>query len=121
MAEVTVDIAGRAYRLGCGEGEEASVQALADLIDREARTLMRQNGAMPEGRLLVMTALLIADRLADCQALLDQAEQRLAKAQKESDNRAQGDMFGAEREQALALRLARLAERIEEATGARGH
>ncbi len=121
MAELTVDIAGRAYRLGCGEGEEASVQALAEMIDREARTLMRQNGAMPEGRLLLMTALLIADRLIDTEALLDQAEQRLAKAQKQAESRTQSDMFGAEREEALAIRLARLAERIEEAAGAPGH
>jgi len=26
MPEITVDIAGRAYRLGCGEGEEKNVQ-----------------------------------------------------------------------------------------------
>ena len=121
MAEITVEVAGRAYRLGCGEGEEKSVAALAEAIDREARTLTRVNGVMPEGRLLLMTALLIADRLADAEALLDEAEQRIAKAQKQAESRGQGDMFGAEREEALARRLMQLAERIEDAATGRGH
>jgi cell division protein ZapA len=119
MPEITVDIAGRAYRLGCGEGEEKNVQRLADAIDREARALMRVNGAMPEGRLLLMTALIIADRLNDTEALLADAEQRAAQAQKQVDSRVQGDMFGEEFEEALAQRLIQLAERIEEAASAR--
>lgn len=120
MAEVTVDIAGRAYRLGCGEGEEDHLLGLAEAIDREARMLMRQNGAMPEGRLLLMAALIVADRLADTEAAVHQLEQRLAKVQKQAESRSQGDMFGIEREEALARRLMQLAERIEEAAAGNG-
>jgi len=42
MSEVTVEVAGRAYRLGCGEGEEEHLSGLAALIDAEAKALVRK-------------------------------------------------------------------------------
>lgn len=65
MPEVTVDIAGRNYRLGCGEGEEVHLVHLAELVDKEASRLMRQMGQLPEGRLMLMSALMLADKLSD--------------------------------------------------------
>lgn len=111
MSEVTVEVAGRAYRLGCGEGEEQHLTGLAAMLDSEARALVRQFGQMPEGRLLLMTALMIADRLAETEA-------RLAEAKKLAEARAQpADMFGPEREESLARRINLLVEKIEGAAG----
>lgn len=63
MAEVDVVVAGRTYRLGCEDGQEGHLAALAAALDVEARTLAARTGAIGEGRLLLMTALMIADRL----------------------------------------------------------
>ena len=106
MPEVTVEIAGRTYRLGCGEGEEAHLERLATLIDTEARGLQRQFGNMPEARLFLMTALLVADRLAD-------TEQRLAEIEGRSAD------IPPEREHELAEKVTSLAEHIEKLAAAR--
>ena len=77
MPEVTVDVAGRSYRLGCGADEEEHLTGLAAMLDTEARGLLRQFGQMSEGRLLLMTALMVADRLAEADDKTYQTEQRL--------------------------------------------
>ena len=117
MAEVTVEVAGRAYRLGCGEGEEAHLSELAATLDNEARLLVRQFGQMPEGRLLLMTALMISDRLAESEAQIRATEQQLAEAKAHAESLAQpADMFDADREERLAKRINKLAEQIESAS-----
>ena len=115
MPEVTVDIAGRSYRLGCGEGEEEHLVDLATMIDGDARALHRQFGNMSEGRLLLMTALMVADRLADAESQIYAAERRLEKAQKGAKRRGgQDDMFSAEREAELTHRVNALIEQVED-------
>ncbi len=118
MSEVTVEVAGRSYRLGCGEGEEEHLTGLAALIDAEARALVRQFGQMPEGRLLLMTALMVSDRLAETEARLRDAEAQLAEAKDLADSRADpSDMFSPEREETLTRRINLLVEKIEGAAG----
>ncbi len=115
MAEVTVDIAGRSYRLGCGEGEEEHLVDLATMIDGDARALHRQFGNMSEGRLLLMTALMVADRLSEAESQIYAAEQRLEKVQKTAKRRgATDDMFSAEREAELTQRVNDLIEQVED-------
>lgn len=114
MAEVTVDIAGRSYRLGCGEGEEEHLVNLATMIDGDARTLSRQFGQMPESRLMLMTALMIADRMSESENIAYEMEDRLAKAEKLVDRRSRpDDMFTLEREAEMAQRVTELAEQVE--------
>ena len=118
MAEVTVDIAGRSYRLGCGEGEEEHLMRLAELLDAEAQKLLRQFGSMSEGRLLLMTSLLVADRLSD-------AEQRIAELEREVDeiralveSGGPSDRLGPKREKEISRQILLLAKKIEEVAGA---
>jgi cell division protein ZapA len=114
MAEVTVEIAGRSYRMGCGEGEETHLESLATTLEAEAQALMHQFGHMPEGRLLVMTALMIADRLSDTERRMRQVERKLAEAEKLAETRARPtDLFGPEREAELTRRINALAAQIE--------
>ncbi len=118
MGEVTVDIAGRSYRLGCGPDEEEHLTGLATMLDGEARGLVRQFGQMSEGRLLLMTALMIADRLAEAEDKTHQAEQRLAQSEKLAESRAQpADMFDPEREEELTSRINALVAQIESMGG----
>ncbi len=119
MSEVTVDVAGRSYRLGCGPDEEEHLTGLAAMLDGEARALLRQFGQMSEGRLLLMTALMIADRLAEAEDKTYQAEQRLAQAETLAESRAEpSDMFSPEREQELTDRINALVAQIESLGGA---
>ncbi|MHA1536380.1 MAG: cell division protein ZapA [Alphaproteobacteria bacterium] len=118
MSEVTVDIAGRSYRLGCGPDEEEHLTGLAAMLDGEARGLIRQFGQMPEGRLLLMTALMIADRLAEAEGKTIQTEQRPDKSEKLADSRAEAsDMFSPDREQELTSRINALVAQIESLGG----
>ncbi len=118
MPEVTVDVAGRSYRLGCGPDEEEHLTGLATKLDSEARGLLRQFGQMSEGRLLLMTALMIADRLAEAEDKTYQAEQRLAQSEKLAESRAQpADMFDPEREEELTGRINALVAQIESLGG----
>ena len=118
MPEVTVDVAGRSYRLGCGPDEEEHLTGLATKLDSEARGLLRQFGQMSEGRLLLMTALMIADRLAAAEDKTYQAEQRLAQSEKLAESRAQpADMFDPEREEELTGRINALVAQIESLGG----
>jgi len=108
MSEVTVDVGGRSYRMGCGEGEEDHLMGLAARLDNEAQALQRQFGQMPEGRLLMMTALMVADRLAEAEGKAQESEQKLAKTRAQS-----ASLFGQEREAELTKRINALVARIE--------
>jgi cell division protein ZapA len=113
MPEVTIDVAGKSYRVGCGEGEEVHLVRLAELIDTEAQRLTRKMGQMPEGRLLLMSALMLADKLAEAEAAKQAAERKATNAEKLAEARATADMFSEEREAEVAANLDALAERIE--------
>lgn len=68
MGQVTVTLNGRTYRLRCGDGEEERVIALADHVRSKLDGLVRQFGQPGHDRLLLMSALLIADELWDTTA-----------------------------------------------------
>ena len=63
MASVAVSVGGRAYQLGCEDGHEKRLTALANMVDAEVRKLSAQTGPVGEARLLLMTALMFADRM----------------------------------------------------------
>lgn len=61
MGQVIVAIGGRNYPLACRDGEEAHLTALAADIAAKADRLTKSIGVISETRLLLMSALLIAD------------------------------------------------------------
>jgi cell division protein ZapA len=67
MAKVDITVGGRSYQLACEDGQERHLTGLAAMVDAEVRALSRSMGAAGEARLLLMAALLIADRLQDAQ------------------------------------------------------
>ena len=75
MAQVTVKINGYAYTIGCKDGEEPHLQAMAEQIEQRvgrAKSLGSQSG---EAKLLVMAALMMADELHDLALDLTAARQ----------------------------------------------
>ena len=63
MAQVSVSIGGRAYRLACNPGEEAHLEALARSVDEKIGEMRASFGEIGDQRLVVMAALTIADEL----------------------------------------------------------
>ncbi len=78
MGTVTVEVNGRAYPVGCEDGQEAHVTSLARQFDRQVREVAGQVGQVGELRLFLMAALMTADEQADLKQRLESAETRLA-------------------------------------------
>ncbi len=82
MAQVNVTINARPYQVACGDGEEAHLTRLAEFLDKRVQELAAQVGQVGETRLLLMTALLMADDILDGQerAIALEAERDAARA-----------------------------------------
>ena len=71
MGQVTVRVNGRDYQMACEDGEEDHLVHLAEYINRHVNDLVDTVGQVGEARLLLMSALVIADELADAYRKLD--------------------------------------------------
>lgn len=118
MAEVNVSIGGRRYRLGCADGEEEGVTAYAERMDQIANDIQSNlSQPVPEGRLMVMVGLTLADEMTEIQRRMRALERQAADARQLADTRAApSDMFNAEVEADMAARIDAIAERIETLT-----
>ena len=99
MAEVTLNIAGRAYQVACRAGEEDNLLAAARLVDGKCREALAGLGTLSESRQFLFASLLLADQL------LEKPEGQAA---------AEGSDVAPRVEQ-LAERLESLAATLEEA------
>jgi cell division protein ZapA len=84
MAQVTIEVNGRPYTVGCEDGQEAHLLELAGLFDHQVREVGLSVGHLGETRLFLMGALLLADELADTRARLAHAQAELARVQSEA-------------------------------------
>jgi cell division protein ZapA len=73
MPQVTVTINGRNYPIACKDGEEERIGELARYVDDKMRNFAQELGNIGETRLLLLTALVLADELADAQAATGRA------------------------------------------------
>ena len=63
MAIVSLGIGGRFYKFSCNDGQEIHMRELALMLDKKAEQLTKALGVMPEGQLLAMIALLLAEEM----------------------------------------------------------
>ncbi|WP_428390837.1 cell division protein ZapA [Lichenicoccus sp.] len=68
MTQVTIRINGYSYVVGCEDGQEAHLQAMASYVDRRVERIKTPGGQSGEARLLALTALMMADELHDLAA-----------------------------------------------------
>ena len=97
MAQVTLRINGYAYPVGCEDGQEEHLQAMAAQVEERIARTKKVAGQSGESRLLVLAALLMADELHDLGM-----ELRSARASKLPP-----------RDPAIGRRLAQLADQAE--------
>ena len=108
MATLSVEVNGRAYVVGCEDGQEAHVEALARQFDAQVRDVGDQVGQVGELRLFLMAALMTADELADTKSRLAQAEETLGGA---DGDRSAAEDRAVQALEAVAQRIEALAER----------
>jgi cell division protein ZapA len=108
MAQVTIRINGYAYTLGCEDGQETHLEAMAGEVDQRIDNIKAAIGQSGEARLLVLAALMMADELHDLKAEFAAMRKTLARAQ---------DAPAAASDPKLGRRLSRLAKRAEEIAG----
>lgn len=120
MATVQFSIGHKDYELTCQPGEEKLLRRAAGMLDTEASAILDQAGRMPEARLLLLAALMLADRMA---TLEDRAATTERELQRLKSNPVKvevpvipGEVLDNLAE--LAARAESLAERLEEAEGA---
>lgn len=68
MAEVSLDIGGRAYVVSCRDGGEEHLRSLARVVDAKVEEARGAVGTANEVRQLLFAALLLADDLAEASA-----------------------------------------------------
>jgi cell division protein ZapA len=65
MAEVSVSINGRVYRMACDPGQEDHLARLGRELDQRIAQLRESFGEIGDTRLAVMAAIMVADELAE--------------------------------------------------------
>ena len=68
MTELEISIGGRIFLVACNNEEQEKVKEAAALINEEADSIQSQLGRLPESKMLLLSALMVADRLVDVEA-----------------------------------------------------
>ena len=68
MAQLTLRINGYAYTVGCEDGQEGHLQAMATEVQSRVDSIKAIGTQSGESKLLVLAALLMADELHDLRA-----------------------------------------------------
>ena len=79
MAQLTIDVNGRPYQVGCEDGQEPHLLELVRLFDRQVRAVSQDMGQLSETRLFLMAALLLADELWDSRSRMASVQAELAR------------------------------------------
>ncbi|CAI3932742.1 MULTISPECIES: cell division protein ZapA [Commensalibacter] len=79
MAQVTISINGYGYTVGCTDGQEPHLQAMAKVVEQHIDQIRKIGGQSGEGRILALASLLIADKLHDMEIYITNLEKQLDK------------------------------------------
>src|SRR5580658_6857195 len=109
MAQVTVKINGYTYGVGCEDGQEPHLAAMATQVDSRIDSIKALGGNSGESRLLVLAALLMADEIHDLRIEMENLRAIASRAAKR-----EGKEPPAKQEADLARKIGRLAVRAEQ-------
>lgn len=112
--DVSFTIGHKDYTVQSRDGEERLVRRAAALLDEEAQKILEQAGRMPEGRLLLLAGLMLADRHSSMEDRALMAERELARMRS-----AASGMVASEVQDAMAELAARAEALARQAEGAR--
>lgn len=109
MAQVTVMIDGKAYRMACEEGQEQHLTDLAAQFDRYVSHLKGQFGEIGDLRLTVMAGIMVMDELSETSRRLKALEDDMDNVRR---NRDAVLASSARTEENIAANLEDLSQRI---------
>jgi cell division protein ZapA len=112
MAQISVVIAGRAFRMACEDGQEARLTELAATLDSRITELRGSFGEIGDQRLTVMAALSLADERADALGRIAALEEEIARMR---DSTLGATMLADDAARQIAQTIDDAAERVEAA------
>jgi cell division protein ZapA len=110
MAQITVNIDGKSYRMACEEGQEEHLSDLAGRFDRYVAHLKDEFGEIGDLRLTVMAGILVMDELSEAQRMLSGLESESNSLKKTRDTAL---TRVEEADQRLAKTLAHITHQVE--------
>jgi cell division protein ZapA len=113
MAQVTVTIDGKAYRMACEEGQEDHLSELADRFDRYVGHLKSQFGEIGDLRITVMAGIMIMDELSEMSRKIGALEAELDTLKSNREGAAEKQQRS---EQQMVSAVAELTARLESLT-----
>ena len=111
MAQVTVTIAQKTYRIACEDGQEDHLRRLAEEVDAKIDDMRKTFGEIGDNRLTVMAAITFLDEREELRNRIRALEQDLA-VTRDAQHRAAAQVSDSDAQVARAIVDA--AERIEE-------
>ena len=122
MSKVTISLNGRAFTIGCEDGQQAYLRDLAAHLDGHVRDLSEKVGQIGDLRLLLMASLIVADEMREAQGRIEVLEDERSElkgrlSQAEARQRAERAR-AAEAIEAAAARLESLCEISADGDGA---
>ena len=122
MGKVSLNINGRAYALGCEDGEEERLMRLGQALDARIAQMADQFGQIGDLRLMVMAGITLIDEMDEITSNVDaEVERRIGALQSEntrvSEDRARTEAEAAESLVRAAERIESLAARLRDAGG----
>ncbi|MBB3946055.1 cell division protein ZapA [Rhizobium skierniewicense] len=109
MAQVTVMIDGKAYRMACEAGQEAHLTDLASQFDQYVGHLKSQFGEIGDLRLTVMAGIMITDEMSELSRKIEALEAKVATLQQNRDGMAESK---AKTEEMLVDAISELSTRL---------
>ncbi|CAD7055721.1 cell division protein ZapA [Pseudorhizobium halotolerans] len=110
MAQVTVTIDGKAYRMACEEGQEDHLTGLAARFDQYVGHLKSQFGEIGDLRITVMAGIMVMDELSELSRKVANLE---AEVEKLNSARAGALEDRDQNEQVLVSTLSELTGRLD--------
>lgn len=114
MAQVSVSINGKTFRMACEDGQEQHLTELAEGLNATIERLKGDFGEIGDQRLTVMAAITMADQYSEAQRRVEQLEGELAGLVGERDALAER---GSRLEAETAAAVDAAADQIEQAAG----
>lgn len=112
MAQVTVKINGFTYTVGCEDGQEVHLQAMAAQVDNRIDSIKALGGNSGEVRLLLLAGLLLADEIHDIRLEMEALRQAAGRPPRAA-GKPEADAEMAKRLGKLAARAERIAATLE--------
>ena len=122
MGKVNLNINGRAYALGCEDGEEERLMRLGQALDGRIAQMADQFGQIGDLRLMVMAGITLIDEMDEITSNVDaEVERRIGRLQAEntriSEERRTAEADAASSLVQAAERIESLASRLRDAGG----